>query len=121
MAASSQTPDVSWVARLKDLPHDTMPNPADITLRPLQTREECEACVRLQRQIWGEGFVDVVPATILMVSQRVGGVAAGAFNASRRLIGFVFGISACETGSWHTGRTCWRCIRRPDAAGWPSG
>ena len=64
-----------------------------VTIRPLETRAEYEACVALQRDIWGRDFADVVPATILMVSQRVGGVASGAFDAEGRLVGFVFGIS----------------------------
>ena len=64
-----------------------------ITIRPLETRAEYEACVALQRDIWGPDFLDVVPATILMVSQEVGGVASGAFDADGRLLGFVFGIS----------------------------
>ena len=54
--------------------------------------------MRLQREIWGQHFVDVVPATILMVSQRVGGVSAGAFDADGRLLGFVFGISGIRDG-----------------------
>ena len=69
-----------------------------ITLRPLETREEYEACVRLQQETWGKDFQDVVPATILLVSQRVGGVAAGAFDPNRRLLGFVFGISGVRDG-----------------------
>ncbi len=67
--------------------------PFEVTLRPLASRDDYAACVRLQREIWGRDFADVVPATILMVSQRVGGVAAGAFDAAGRLLGFVFGIS----------------------------
>ncbi len=67
-------------------------------LRQLETHEDYEACVRLQRKIWGENFHDVVPATILIVSQQVGGVTAGAFDASGRLIGFVFGISGVKNG-----------------------
>ena len=70
----------------------------DVTIRPLETRQECLTCVRLQREIWGPDFVDVVPATILMVSRRVGGVAGGAFDANDRLIGFVFGISGVADG-----------------------
>ena len=66
---------------------------SEFTLRRLSTRDEYDACVSLQRDVWGEAFLDVVPATLLMVSQRVGGVAVGAFDASDRLIGFVFGIS----------------------------
>ena len=65
----------------------------EFEVRALATRSEYEACVELQRDIWGQDFVDVVPATILMVSQRVGGVASGAFDPSGRLVGFVFGIS----------------------------
>ena len=73
-----------------------------VTIRPLETRAEYEACVALQRDIWGRDFMDVVPATILMVSQQVGGVASGAFDAGR-LVGFVFGISGVRdrvTAHW---------------------
>ena len=57
------------------------------------------ACVALQRDIWGADFLDVVPATILMVSQRVGGVASGAFGTDGRLLGFVFGVSGVRDGA----------------------
>ena len=67
-------------------------------IRPLVTRPECEACVALQREIWGDGFVDVVPPTVLMVAQRIGGVTAGAFDDDGRLAGFVFGISGVRDG-----------------------
>ena len=52
----------------------------------------------LQQEIWGPEFVDVVPATILMVTQRVGGVAVGAFDTHGCLVGFVFGISGVADG-----------------------
>ena len=42
--------------------------------------------------------MDVVPATILMVTQRVGGVASGGVAPSGRLLGFVFGISGVRDG-----------------------
>lgn len=67
-------------------------------IRSFDSRADYDACVRLQRETWGEHFVDVVPATILMVSQRVGGVSAGAFDADGRLLGFVFGISGIGDG-----------------------
>lgn len=70
----------------------------DATIRPFDSRGDYDACVRLQREVWGADFADVVPATILMVSQRVGGVAAGAFDADGRLLGFVFGISGLRGG-----------------------
>ena len=68
------------------------------TIRPLKARAEYEACVALQRDIWGGDFLDVVPSTILMVSQQVGGVASGAFDSDGRLIGFVFGVSGVRDG-----------------------
>ena len=75
------------------------PMPAtDAVIRPFAARGDYDACVQLQRETWGRDFVDVVPATILMVSQRVGGVSAGAFDADGRLLGFVFGISGIRDG-----------------------
>jgi chorismate synthase len=71
---------------------------AAIDIRPLRTLDELRACVALQRETWGDEFTDVVPASILKVSQRVGGVAAGAFDESDRLLGFVYGLTGIENG-----------------------
>jgi len=73
-------------------------DPASIEIRPLVTRAECDACVELQRATWGRDFTDVVPQSILKVSQRVGGVALGAFDANGALLGFVFGLTGVERG-----------------------
>lgn len=54
--------------------------------------------MELQRDTWGRTFSDVVPASLLQVSQRVGGIAAGAFDASGALLGFVYGITGVERG-----------------------
>lgn len=69
-----------------------------IEIRPLQTLDELRACVELQRDTWGSSFSDVVPASILKVSQRIGGVAAGAFSEDGRLLGFVYGMTGVERG-----------------------
>jgi len=71
---------------------------SSVDIRPLRTQEELLACVELQRATWGDEFSDVVPASVLKVSQRVGGVAAGAFDANGRLLGFVFGLTGVEGG-----------------------
>lgn len=71
----------------------------DVTLRCLDSHADYAACVQMQRDVWGAAFADVVPATILMVAQRVGGVSAGAFDADGRLVGFVFGISGVRAGT----------------------
>lgn len=69
-----------------------------IQLRRLATREEYAAAVELQRETWGEQFDEVVPTTMMQVVQKVGGVAAGAFAADGRLVGFVFGITGVRDG-----------------------
>ncbi len=69
-----------------------------IEIRPLVTRAELQACVELQQATWGEDFSDVVPTAILKVSQRVGGVALGAFDPANEMLGFVFGLTGVERG-----------------------
>ncbi|MBA4158294.1 MAG: hypothetical protein H0X65_12560 [Gemmatimonadetes bacterium] len=70
----------------------------EIAIRPLRSPEEYRACVELQRATWGEQFSECVPPTILKISQRLGGVTAGAFDAKGRLLGFVFGMTGVEKG-----------------------
>lgn len=67
-------------------------------IRPLTTREELQACVALQYRTWGDSFTDVVPPSILQISQRLGGVAAGAFDERGTLIGFVYGMTGVQNG-----------------------
>jgi len=71
---------------------------SDVDIRPFRTQEELHACVALQRETWGNEFTDIVPASILKVSQRVGGVAAGAFDRQNHLLGFVYGLTGVEKG-----------------------
>jgi predicted GNAT superfamily acetyltransferase len=69
-----------------------------ITIRRVRSNEEYEACVRMQHAIWGEDFTEAVPATILKVTQQIGGVTAGAFDQDGRLLGFVFGMIGSMDG-----------------------
>lgn len=66
---------------------------SDLTIRPLEGWPEYRACVELQERTWGAGFGEAVPPTILRLTQELGGVASGAFDASGRLLGFVFGMT----------------------------
>jgi chorismate synthase len=68
-------------------------------IRSLTTHAELQACVALQRRTWGEAFADVVPPSILKISQRLGGVAAGAFDDHDAMIGFVYGMTGVEHGT----------------------
>ena len=68
-----------------------------IVLRPLDGIEECRAAVHFQESIWGEGFSERVPASLLHVLPRVGSVAIGAWSENR-LVGLVFGVTGVEDG-----------------------
>lgn len=72
-------------------PHRT--DPDGLTFRPLSSLPDYEACVELQRLTWGRDFSDVVPLSMLKVAQKAGGIAAGAFSADGRLLGFVYGLA----------------------------
>ncbi|MHB0950130.1 MAG: GNAT family N-acetyltransferase [Gemmatimonadaceae bacterium] len=68
-------------------------SPREVTIRELSGAAELDACVALQHAIWGPGFNEAVPASLLAVVPRIGGVAAGAFGPEGELLGFVFGIT----------------------------
>ena len=87
----------------------------EATIRPFASRADYAACVELQREVWGARFADIVPPTVMMISQRLGGVAAGAFDADGRLLGFVIGM----TGIRHGEPVHWSDMLavRPDARG----
>lgn len=70
----------------------------DVLIRPLRTYAEYQECAALQRETWGEDFTECVPAAILMVGHKIGGVTAGAFAPDGRLLGFVFGLTGVQDG-----------------------
>ena len=69
-----------------------------VHIRPLTSLEDCNDCVELQRDVWGFGQEDIVPASLLHIVDYVGGIAAGAFDADGKMLGFVFGISGIHDG-----------------------
>lgn len=71
---------------------------APIEIRPLRTAVELRQCIELQRATWGSDFDDIVPPSVLTVTQRTGGIAAGAFERDGRMAGFVFGLAGVRDG-----------------------
>jgi predicted GNAT superfamily acetyltransferase len=71
---------------------------AHVTIRDLTTLEEYQECCEIQEETWGRGFSERVPAAILRVSQKIGGVTAGAFTDQGRMVGFVFGMTGVRDG-----------------------
>ncbi len=69
------------------------------TLREFESAADYQACVELQKLTWGENFTECVPPIIQMVGQKIGGVSAGAFDDSGKLIGFVFGLTGVKNSA----------------------
>jgi len=77
-------------------------------IRPFASHDERAECVRIQDETWGEGFTERVPAAMLLVGQKIGGVSAGAFTRGTpgaalsqhnpRMVGFVFGMTGLKDG-----------------------
>jgi len=72
-----------------------------MNIRDLQTTADYRACEDLQRLTWGRDFGEVVTQTILKIVQKIGGVAAGAFDDDGGMLGFVLGFTG-----WKGGQPC---------------
>jgi predicted GNAT superfamily acetyltransferase len=62
-----------------------------LEIRHLQYPSQFETCVDLQKTVWGFEDRDVVPARMMIIAQKRGGLVMGAFD-KERIIGFVFAI-----------------------------
>jgi chorismate synthase len=69
-----------------------------IVVRRVEAQAEYDECVRIQDEIWGAGFNESVPGSILRVTQYLGGVTAAAFAEGDRMLGFVFGMTGVQQG-----------------------
>lgn len=67
-------------------------------LRDLETIDEFDAVVRLQREVWGETFDDIVPRGVLAAAAKTGGILVGALDATGRLAGVVFSMPGVHHG-----------------------
>ena len=71
---------------------------AGISIRPVETRAEYEACVELQRGTWGRRFSDIVPVSMMGIAVKMGGICLGAFDPGGEMLGFVFGVTGPRDG-----------------------
>ena len=67
-------------------------------IRDFASHADRAACVALQELTWGAGFTEKIPAAMLLVAAKTGGVVAGAFDDDGRLMGFVFGVTGVRNG-----------------------
>lgn len=71
---------------------------SNFVIRPLKTLAELQDCVRLQEATWGASFSERVSVAVLKVSQRLGGIVAGAYDEAGEFAGFVYGMTGVEAG-----------------------
>lgn len=71
-------------------------DPDGVRFRSLSSLADYEACLELQRLTWGRDFSDAVPLSILKVTQKAGGIVAGAFSPAGDMLGFVYGLAGLE-------------------------
>jgi len=67
----------------------------NIDIREVSTIEEYDACIRLQREVFGLPDLEISPRRHLIVSNRAGGWTLGAF-VDGKLIGFVHHLAAVK-------------------------
>ena len=48
---------------------------------------------------WGDGFIEVIPPSLLSVARKIGGIVAGAFSERDELIAFVYGFPGMREGN----------------------
>lgn len=71
---------------------------SEIAVRKLDTLEEFRLCIALQREIWGEAELEIVPDTIFVVAQHTGGQILGAWDGER-LVGFTLSVPGIRNGA----------------------
>jgi len=70
----------------------------DIDIRPMTAHAEFFECVRMQKETWGYETVEIVPPILLIVANKIGGLAAGAFDAANNMVGFVLSFAGFYNG-----------------------
>ena len=68
-----------------------------ITFKQLKTLEDLIPCEGLQEAVWKFNKSDIIPSRFMLVVQKHGGFAMGAFDGDV-MIGFVFGVAAIHYG-----------------------
>jgi predicted GNAT superfamily acetyltransferase len=68
-----------------------------IVLRHCREIPEFQACVDLQREVWGFSDADLIPVRMFVVASKIGGQVIGAFEGEN-LVGFALSIPGSRNG-----------------------
>lgn len=61
----------------------------DVTIRECVTAEDFNQCIELERAVWKDDDIDIMPVRLYMISKACNAPTIGAFDADGRLVGFV--------------------------------
>lgn len=78
-----------------------------IGVRVLETHEEFQQTLEVQRRVWGFADIELVPWRICLVAQEAGGLVLGAY-IGETMVGFSFALGALKPGGrsyWHSHMT----------------
>ncbi|MEP6644843.1 MAG: GNAT family N-acetyltransferase [Acidobacteriaceae bacterium] len=68
-----------------------------VVIRNCQALEDMQACVQLQKRVWGFSDAELVPLRLFVVAEKIGGQVIGAF-AGASLVGFALAIPGFREG-----------------------
>jgi predicted GNAT superfamily acetyltransferase len=69
----------------------------NVTIRHCDTLDELNACVSLQRNVWGFTDAELVPLRLFVVAKKIGGQVLGGFDG-RELIAFCMALPGTRNG-----------------------
>ena len=75
-----------------------MESEQEISIRHFEKESDYFAFESLQKETWGTDIEEVVTASLAKIVQKIGGIAAGAFDADGEMAGFVFGFTGFRDG-----------------------
>jgi predicted GNAT superfamily acetyltransferase len=73
----------------------------DATVRLARSRDDYEACVRLQREVWGLSDLEVTSAIQLVATVHAGGLLLVAEAGAEGVVGFCYAFAALRGGEAH--------------------
>jgi predicted GNAT superfamily acetyltransferase len=73
----------------------------EVLVRPARDRRDYDACVRLQREVWGLSDLEVTSAIQLIATVHAGGLLLVAESPEERVVGFCYAFAALRAGVGH--------------------
>jgi len=83
--------------QIKDMSTSVSAGSQAVEVRVCRDLDELQACVELQKEVWGFADADLIPLRMFVVAQKIGGQVIGGFHDSE-LVGFSLAIPGNRGG-----------------------